>query len=203
MATTTTPAANVTVATKTVPWYKTGKGLSGVGLGIVFAFAIYISGKHIIHVALHYHQSPDVAYPLPAIIDLFALFCAIRRRSATSSIQRKLTAIGMWGMLTTSLWFNIESALIDNRGSAGWDLGKALFIGSLAAIVVAGAAEILTHVRKSGSSASKPKPATPKPATPAKAPSKAASKATPAKVTAPRQRKAPAVEASSEAPAIS
>lgn len=163
---------------KALPWYKSGKGLSTAGLAVIFAIAVYISGKHIIHVAQHYGQSADVAYPLPVIIDLFALFCAIRRRSATSGIQRKMTATGMWGMLITSLWFNIESALISNVTLSGVDLGKALFIGALAAIVVAGAAEILTHVRKSPSSTTKPK-----------APSKPATASTPSKVTTPRQRK--------------
>lgn len=171
---------------KNLPWYKTGKGLGTAGMGLVFAFALYISGKHIIHVALHYGQTPDVAYPLPAIIDLFALFCAIRRRQSNSDIQKKLTATGMWGMLLVSLWFNIESALIDSIGQSPEYLGKALFIGAIAAIVVAGAAEILTHTRKSPS-----KPAS-------KAPSTAAKRSTPPTPTVGRQRSRKASPASTE-----
>lgn len=170
---------------------KTGKGLSSAGIGIVFAFAVYINAIHAVHVSLHYGQPDEIAYTIWAILDIFAFFCAIRLRSATSKIQKVLNKIGMWSMLTMSLWFNIEYALLVSVGHSGAYLAKSLLISGFVSGVVSLAAEILTHVRKGSSSPSKPKA---KPATAAKAPEKPVAKRTPAKAIAPRQRKAPAAE---------
>lgn len=164
---------------------KTGKGLSNVGIGIVFAIAAYISADHIYHVAMGNGQTLNTALALPGILDIFGLFCAIRRRATQARVQRILTASGMWGVLTISLLFNVEYALMINVTMTGFALAKAVFISAIPAAIIALAAEILTHVRKS-SSTTKPK-ATPKPAS--KAPSKPAAASTPSKVSTPRQRK--------------
>jgi len=179
-----------TKTTKALPWYKTGKGLSNAGIGIVFAIAVYISADHIIHVALHNGQMPNTAYPLPGILDIFGLFCAIKRRASTSDIQRKLNATGMWGVLLISLWFNIEFALMTNTALSGFALAKAVFISAIPALIITLAAEILTHVRKTPATR---KPAA-KPKAPAKAPESAPKATTPSTPRAPRQRKAPAAE---------
>lgn len=182
---------------------KTGKGISSVGIGMVFAFAVYMNAVHAVHVSLHYGQTVEVAYSTPAVLDIFAFFCAIRLRSATSKIQKILTRTGMWSMLTMSLWFNIEYALLVSVGHSGEYLAKSLLISSFVSGVVSLAAEILTHVRKgSSSSSSKAKPAA-KAETPVKAPAKATKAPTPAKATTPRQRKAPASETVSAAPVAS
>jgi predicted lipid-binding transport protein (Tim44 family) len=165
---------------------KTGKGLSNVGIGIVFAIAAYISADHIYHVAMGNGQTLNTALALPGILDIFGLFCAIRRRATQARVQRILTASGMWGVLTISLLFNVEYALMINVTMTGFALAKAVFISAIPAAIIALAAEILTHVRKSSSSATKPKD-TPKPAS--KAPSKPAAASTTPKVTTPRQRK--------------
>ncbi len=182
---------------------KTGKGISSVGIGMVFIFAVYMNAKHAIHVSMHYGETVDVAYSTPAVLDIFAFFCAIRLRSATSKIQKILNRTGMWSMLAMSLWFNIEYALLVSVGQTGEFMIKSLIISGFVSGVVSLAAEILTHVRKgSSSSSSKPKAATTaKP--PVKAPAKATKAPTPAKATSPRQRKAPASESISEAPVAS
>lgn len=187
-------------APKTQPWYKTGKGLSAAGIGLVFAFAVYMNAIHAVHVALHYGQPSEVAYPTPAVLDIFAFFCAIRLRSATTKIQRILNRIGMWSMLTMSLWFNIEFALLVSKGHSGSYLAKSLLISGFVSGVVSLAAEILTHVRKStAGSSTKPKPvAEPKAAS--KAPTTSTKAPTAPKATSPRQRKAPAAETLSTAP---
>lgn len=162
---------------------KTGKGVATAGIGIVFAIAVYGSAVHIVHVASHYGQPAELAIPLPAMIDIFALFCAIKlRSSATAKIQRILNRAGMWSMLTLSMWFNIESALITNVTLAGIPLLKAVIISAIPAGVVALAAEILTHTRKSPS-----RPASSKGAS--KAPSTAAKTKTPVIPTQGRVRK--------------
>lgn len=178
---------------KTLPWYKTGKGLSGAGIGMVFVFAVYINAIHTVHVSLHYRQPNEVAYTIWAILDIFAFFCAIRLRSATSRIQKILNRVGMWSMLTMSLWFNIEYALLISVGMDGAFLTKSLLISGFVSGVVSLAAEILTHVRKT-SPASKPKAAS-------KAPSKAATAPTTPKVPAPRRSRSKAAAATTE-PAI-
>lgn len=152
----------------TKSYLKTPKGIATIGIGVVFAISVYGSGWHIIHVALHYGQSVYLAGPLPVSIDMFAFFCAIKLRAGGAKIQKVLNRLGMWSMLTLSLWFNIESALIDNVGVAGPALVKAIVISAAPAAIVALAAEILTHTR------STPARPAPKPRTPSKAPGKAA-----------------------------
>lgn len=144
---------------------KASQRQESAGIGIVFAIAVYGSA---VHVASHYGQPAELAIPLPAMIDIFALFCAIKLRScATAKIQRILNRAGMWSMLTLSMWFNIESALITNVTLMGIPLVKAVIISAIPAGVVALAAEILTHTRKSPSHQASPKATF-------KAPSKAA-----------------------------
>lgn len=189
---------------------KAGKWIANVGIGIVFAIAVYISAQHIVHVAMHYGQTPSEAYALPGILDIFGLFCAIRLRLPNiSDVARKLARFGMWFALGTSLWFNVESAIITAQGANQTFTTKALMISAIPAIIVWSAAEILTHVRKASNKISllrkiinkifKIKPerqstASPKPESPSKAPSKAAGTQTTRTPSAPRQRKAPAAE---------
>lgn len=178
---------------------KTPKGIATVGIAVVFAIAVYISAKHIYHVALHNRQTVDTAFLLPGILDIFGLFCAIKRRNTQAGVQRKLTATGMWGVLLISLWFNIEFALITNPDLVGPGLFKAILISAIPAMIIALAAEILTHVRKQA-------PAKPKAASTAKATTKAAEKPATARKAAtpaiPRQRKATNSTALSEPSAV-
>lgn len=173
-------------------YLKTGKGLSNVGIGIVFAIAVYISADHIYHVAMGNGQTFNTAIALPGILDIFGLFCAIKRRLSYSGIQRKLTATGMWGVLLISLWFNIEFALMINAHMTGFPLVKAVFISAIPALIIALAAEILTHVRSAPKTTTKPKAAS-------KAPSKAATAPTTPKATVPRPRKPAAPKAATAA----
>lgn len=170
-------------------YVKTPKGLSNVGIGIVFAIAVYISAKHIFFVAEQNGQTLDTAIALPGILDIFGLFCAIKRRTTQARITRNLTATGMWGVLLISLWFNIEYALITNVHLSDIPLFKAVLISAIPALIITLAAEILTHVR------SAPKK------TASKAPSKPATAPTTPKVPAPRRSRSKAAAATTE-PAI-
>lgn len=200
----------------------TAKTLAMVGIGTVFAQAVYISAQHIYHVATFYGQTRTEAFLLPGILDIFGLFCAIRLRlPSISDVARRLARFGMWFALGTSLWFNLESALITSSGANQTITGKSLFISAVPAIIVWAAAEILTHVRKVGSTKiglfkkiihkifkikptpSTPRAVSPKPEATPKAASKPSKTSAATKVTAPRQRKAPVAETLSEAPAIS
>jgi hypothetical protein len=156
---------------------------TNAGIATVFAIAVFISGQHIVHVATYFGQAFMAAIMLPAILDIFGLFCAIKLRlPSISGIARILARTGMWFSLGTSLWFNVESALITSatQGLHGVDLAKALFISSIPALVVMLSAEILTHVRKT--------PAKSGTRTPAKTPETAAKPPAAAKVPAPRKR---------------
>lgn len=142
------------------------------GMGLVALSAIYVSGQHIVHVSMHYGQIFAAAIMLPMILDVFGLFCAVRLRLPNiSDIARGLARIGMWFALGTSLWINVESALITNAHRTGFDLAKALFISSIPALIVWLTAEILTHVRKtpSKSATSRTRKPAEKPATATKA----------------------------------
>lgn len=159
----------------------TPKGFAAVGIGSVFAIAVYISAQHIVHVAMYFGQTTSEAFALPAILDIFALFCAIRLRLASiSGIARKLARTGMWFTLATSMAFNLQSAIITYVGPKGYFMVWALFVASIPAVVVWLAAEILTHVRKAGLSSARPTTAT-----------KPAVKPSQPKISAPRQRAKP------------
>lgn len=160
----------------------TPKGFAAVGIGSVFAIAVYISAQHIVHVAMYFGQTMSEAAALPAILDIFALFCAIRLRLAgISDIARKLARAGMWFTLGTSMLFNLESAIITYTGNAGYEMVWSLFVASIPAVVVWLAAEILTHVRKAGLTSRPATTSTSKPAT----------KGTTAKIAAPRSPRKP------------
>jgi len=151
------------------------------GMGLVALTAIYVSGQHSVHVSMHYGQIFAAAIMLPMILDVFGLFCAVRLRLPNiSDIARILARIGMWFSLGTSLWINVESALITNAHRTGLDLAKALFISSIPALIVWLTAEILTHVRKTPA-----KSATSRARKPAEKPAEPRSRA---KATTPRQR---------------